>query len=145
MTGADSRAAHRTGDVGHLDDVGRLWVEGRLVHVITSADGVVTPVGLEQRVQQVPGVTLAAAVGVGPPGTQVVVVVVVTEPRVARGGLAEPALAAAVRDGAGVPVAAVLVTPRLPVDIRHNSKIDRAAVARWAGDILAGGRRVARL
>ena len=26
---------HRTGDVGHLDAEGRLWVEGRLVHVIT--------------------------------------------------------------------------------------------------------------
>ena len=25
---------HRTGDVGHLDAEGRLWVEGRLVHVI---------------------------------------------------------------------------------------------------------------
>ena len=30
---------HRTGDVGHLDADGRLWVEGRLVHVITTADG----------------------------------------------------------------------------------------------------------
>ena len=34
------------------------------------------------------------------------------------------------RDVAGVPVAAVLVRPELPVDIRHNSKIDRAALAR---------------
>ena len=30
---------HRTGDVGHLDAEGRLWVEGRLAHVITTADG----------------------------------------------------------------------------------------------------------
>ena len=28
----------------------------------------------------------------------------------------------------------------LPVDIRHDSKIDRAAVARWAARVLAGGR-----
>ena len=27
---------HRTGDVGHLDAAGRLWVEGRLVHVVTA-------------------------------------------------------------------------------------------------------------
>ena len=27
---------HRSGDVGHLDDAGRLWVEGRTVHVIHS-------------------------------------------------------------------------------------------------------------
>jgi len=26
---------HRTGDVGHFDAAGRLWVEGRLAHVVT--------------------------------------------------------------------------------------------------------------
>ena len=31
---------------------GRLWVEGRLAHVIVTADGVVTPVGVEQRVER---------------------------------------------------------------------------------------------
>ena len=59
---------HRTGDVGHLDAEGRLWVEGRLVHVITTADGVVTPVGVEQRVEALDGVAAAAVVGVGPAG-----------------------------------------------------------------------------
>jgi hypothetical protein len=34
----------------------------------------------------------------------------------------------------------VLVTPALPVDIRHASKVDRARVARWADRVLAGGR-----
>ena len=47
---------HRSGDVGHLDDDGRLWVEGRLVHVVTTADGPVTPVGVEQRVEALPEV-----------------------------------------------------------------------------------------
>jgi acyl-coenzyme A synthetase/AMP-(fatty) acid ligase len=42
---------HRTGDVGHLDAAGRLWVEGRLAHVITSAEGPLTPVGAEQRIE----------------------------------------------------------------------------------------------
>jgi hypothetical protein len=32
----------------------------------------------------------------------------------------------------------VLVVDHLPVDIRHNSKIDRQHVARWAADVLAG-------
>ena len=129
---------HRTGDVGHLDADGRLWVEGRLAHVVWTADGPVTPVGVEQRVEALPEVEAAACVGVGPAGAQVVVVVAVPRdgaPR--RGGLADPELAAAVRDVAGVPVAAVLVRPALPVDIRHNSKIDRAALARWASHRLA--------
>lgn len=179
---------HRTGDVGHLDAAGRLWVEGRLVHVVTTAGGPVTPVGIEQRVQAVPGVAAAAVAGVGPAGTQQVVVVVVPagpgsppashrgESRVAPGesrdpagrvprlGTASPAsrpaeiadgagarrrgapllaaagLTAAVRAAAGVPVAAVLVTDRLPVDIRHASKVDRTRVARWAERVLAGDR-----
>jgi predicted deacetylase len=38
------------------------------------------------------------------------------------------------------PVAAVLTVGALPVDIRHNTKIDRAAVAAWAAEVLMGGR-----
>ncbi|MFD2768701.1 hypothetical protein ACFS33_00025 [Cellulomonas phragmiteti] len=71
---------HRTGDVGHLDADGRLWIEGRLAHVLVTADGPVTPVGPEQRAQTVPGVRRAGVVGVGPRGTQQLVVVVETDP-----------------------------------------------------------------
>jgi olefin beta-lactone synthetase len=131
---------HRSGDVGHLDDDGRLWVEGRLVHVIATADGPVTPVGIERRVEGIAHVRLAAAVGVGPTGTQQVVVVVSTDPAAPRGALAPTTLTAAVRRVVDVPVAAVLVAPELPVDIRHNSKIDRARIADWATRMLAGDR-----
>ena len=132
---------HRTGDVGHLDDDGRLWVEGRLVHVVTTPDGPLTPVGVEQRVEALDAVAAAAVVGVGPAGTQQVVVVLVpagdapgavTDDAAPGQALAGAGLAAAVRAAAGVPVAAVLVTHSLPVDIRHASKVDRARVARWA-------------
>jgi hypothetical protein len=34
----------------------------------------------------------------------------------------------------------VFVVPALPVDKRHNSKIDRTRVSRWASLALAGGR-----
>ncbi|MDN5779290.1 MAG: AMP-binding protein, partial [Humibacillus sp.] len=135
---------HRTGDVGHLDHDGRLWVEGRLVHVVTGPDGPVTPVAPEQRVESLPQVAMAAVVGVGPTATQQTAVVVVRSgtapPGEARDGLADPDLSAAVRATAGVPVAAVLVTRELPVDIRHASKIDRARVSAWATKALAGGR-----
>ncbi|MGY5883610.1 alpha/beta fold hydrolase [Modestobacter lacusdianchii] len=131
---------HRTGDVGHLDDAGRLWIEGRLPHVVSTAAGVVTPVGVEQRVEQLAGVSAAAVVGVGPAGTQAVVVVVVPATGAPRRGsaVAGPQLADAVRAAAGVEVAAVLVTGALPVDIRHQSKVDRRAVARQAARTLAG-------
>ncbi|MGY1747713.1 alpha/beta fold hydrolase [Modestobacter sp. SYSU DS0511] len=135
---------HRTGDVGHLDADGRLWVEGRLPHVVTTPAGPVTPVGVEQRVEQLPGVAAAAAVGVGPAGIQQVVVVAVPagvgSRRRAGMRLAPADLADAVRARAAVPVSAVLTTDRLPVDIRHQSKVDRAAVARQAARLLAGSR-----
>jgi olefin beta-lactone synthetase len=131
---------HRTGDVGHLDAAGRLWVEGRLPHVIITAQGIVTPVGPEQSIERVSAVRRAAVVGVGPAGTQQVVAVVESIPPARRVSLAPPALAAAVRATVALPLAAVLVTPRLPTDVRHNSKIDRTSLAQWASGILAGGR-----
>ena len=124
---------HRTGDVGRLDHDGRLWIEGRLAHVVTTDHGPVTPVGVEQRVEVLPHVASAACVGVGPAGSQVVVVVVsMVDDSGKREVLAPSDLTSRVREAAGVDVAAVLVRDTLPVDIRHNSKIDRAELARWA-------------
>jgi olefin beta-lactone synthetase len=128
---------HRTGDVGHLDADGGLWVEGRLVHVVVTSRGVVTPVGVEARLEQLPGVDRAAIVGVGPAGTQQVVAVIVPDAK-RRGLVADPGLSDRVRAAAGVDVAAVLLRDTLPVDIRHNSKIDRGGLARWASGVLAG-------
>jgi hypothetical protein len=74
------------------------------------------------------------------------VVVVVERADARRSGLAPASLRDAVRAAAGdtpgpVPgIAAVLVVRALPVDIRHNSKIDRVAVGRWAQHVLDGGR-----
>lgn len=139
---------HATGDVGHLDVEGRLWVEGRAVHVVSTADALVTPVAIEQRVESLDAVSAAAVVGVGPPGAQVLVAVVVpdapsTRWRLRRRGamdlrVAEHDLAEDVRRAAGTAVAAVLCSDRLPLDIRHASKVDRLEVARQAARSLAG-------
>ncbi|WP_345763513.1 alpha/beta fold hydrolase [Diaminobutyricibacter sp. McL0608] len=131
---------HSTGDVGHLDAQGRLWIEGRLQHVVVTADGVVTPVGIEQHIESVSGVRRAALVGVGPRGTQALVAVVELE-GAAQSGLAEAQLATVVRAATPRPLAAVLTVRALPTDIRHNSKIDRTAVATWADAVLRGERK----
>ena len=130
---------HRTGDVGHLDDNGRLWVEGRLPHVIVTSNGVVTPVAIEQRAESVAGVDMAAAVGVGPAGVQQVVVVL-SGPAANSNGLASAELTDRVRAVVEGPVAAVLTVATMPTDIRHNSKIDRPRLATWAQNVLDGGR-----
>ncbi len=134
---------HRTGDVGHLDASGRLWVEGRLGHVLRTAGGPITPVLGEHLAQAVSGAGRTALVPVGPAGTQSAVIVMETVPPARKPGLAAPQLSAGVRDAvasAGIDIAAVLVVPELPTDIRHNSKIDRAHLASWAEAALAGGR-----
>ncbi|MGB3762387.1 MAG: alpha/beta fold hydrolase, partial [Ornithinimicrobium sp.] len=131
---------HRTGDVGHLDAHGRLWVQGRVVHVLHTSDGPIAPYPVEHRIAAVPEVADVALVGVGPVGTAQCVVVVVPERRVGRrdSPLAEASLAAAVRDAAEIPIAAVLVKDWLPVDIRHASKVDRTGLADWAAEVLHG-------
>lgn len=135
---------HSTSDVGHFDAKGRLWVEGRLSHVLHTADGVVAPVAAEHAAGDLPGVGRTAIVGVGAKGAQVPVAVCETQPASRSVGLARPALAAKVRDAVaeatGLDLAAVLVLKAHPTDVRHNSKIDRTLLAEWAEDALGGGK-----
>ena len=140
---------HATGDVGHLDAEGRLWVEGRADHVLATAEGLFTPVQVEDAAESVPTVRRAGAAVVGPRGTQQVVVILETQegyrpgkpgrPRPAEPSLQE-AVRRAVRDRSGAEVVAVFTTSALPTDIRHNSKIDRAALSRWSEQTLRGER-----
>lgn len=134
---------HRSGDIGHLDAEGRLWVEGRMEHILCTTDGVRTPVAAEQAIELLGDVARAAVVGVGPAGTQSAVAIVETVPPVRSAGLAPASLAAAVRAAAkktGLSLAAVVAIDAMPVDVRHNSKIDRAKLSRWAARMLSGGK-----
>jgi len=109
--------------------------------VIDGVDGAITPVPVERAVERalVPAGQVTAgrvaAVGIGPAGCQQLAVVLETD---SKAGLAATQLAAAVRNAVVAPVAAVLTIEEMPVDIRHNAKIDRALVAAWAEQVLAG-------
>ncbi|MFW5829729.1 MAG: fatty acid CoA ligase family protein [Planctomycetota bacterium] len=123
---------HRMGDLGHLDAAGRLWFCGRKAHRIRCRQGELYTVPVEMRVNALAGVYRCALVGVGVPGEQEPVLVV--EPET---DADVPAVLARIQDdvaryGLCEPIAAVLPHPGLPVDIRHNAKIDRPALARWA-------------
>ena len=138
---------HRTNDIGHIDAAGRVWLEGRVQHLITPPAGPLGPGGPEAVVDTLPHVYRSAAVGVGPVGTQALVIIVEPSADVAsqvKDGPASLALTSLVRDivaeRTGADVAAVLVTKTFPTDIRHNSKIDRTRLARWAERVLAGGK-----
>jgi acyl-coenzyme A synthetase/AMP-(fatty) acid ligase len=133
---------HRSGDVGHLDEHGQLWIEGRVDDLIHGSGGTLTPVPIELEAESVAGVAKAAAVGIGPTGTQQLCVVVTGASGVTggKGLIADATVTAAVRDAVSAPVAAVLVVDRLPVDRRHNSKLSRSTIRGWAEAVLRGDR-----
>ncbi len=131
---------HRTGDVGHIDGDGNLWIEGRVVHMIHTADGSMTPVPIEVACEKISGVKRAAAVGIGDKGVQQLVMVLETDQ--AKEDPAPDQLVARVREAlAGLDVVAIWETKKLPVDIRHNSKIDRTALAQKMQKVLSGRSR----
>ncbi|MBM7050923.1 alpha/beta fold hydrolase [Rothia sp. ZJ1223] len=132
---------HRTGDVGHFDAEGRLWVEGRLAHVMVTGQGVLTPVAAELAAETVAGIKRAAVVAVGPSGTATPVAVVETHEKMPAGQAPfdlTQQVRSAVAEHTGVDLAAVLVVDEHPTDVRHNSKIDRPLLAQWADKILSG-------
>ena len=137
---SDGFTWHRTGDVGHIDGDGNLWIEGRVVHMIHTADGSMTPVPLEVACEKISGVKRAAAVGIGDKGVQQLVMVLETDQ--AKEDPAPDQLAAQVREAlAGLDVVAIWETKKLPVDIRHNSKIDRTALAQKMQKVFSGRSR----
>ncbi|MEU6918015.1 AMP-binding protein [Streptomyces olindensis] len=136
-TVADGALWHRTGDLGRLDDDGRLWYLGRTAHLVTGAGFTLTTEDIEAAADTAPGVRRTALVGVGPAGRQRAVLCVEPE-RGARKEAVVDALRAAL-DGhpQARSIGTVLFRPHFPTDIRHNSKIDRARLAAYA----EGGRR----
>ena len=137
---SDGFTWHRTGDVGHINGDGNLWIEGRVVHMIHTADGSMTPVPLEVACEKISGVKRAAAVGIGDKGVQQLVMVLETDQ--VKEDPAPEQLAAQVREAlAGLDVVAIWETKKLPVDIRHNSKIDRTALAQKMQKVFSGRSR----
>ena len=129
---ADGVRFHRTGDVGYIKE-GVLFHLGRRTHVIESSQGSLASVAIEEQVEQVLDCPVAA-VGVGPSGAQVVVMILASSGQLR---LAESHRAALVRTAVACRIAAVL-EGALPLDTRHQSKIDRLTLAHLATDYLSG-------
>ncbi|WP_327104320.1 fatty acid CoA ligase family protein [Nonomuraea glycinis] len=130
------RVWHRMGDLGHLDEQGRLWFAGRKSERVRTRDGDLCTDHVESLLAGLPGVRRTALVGVGPVGAQRPVLVVEREP-----GARRARVRAAVLEAAGTDLRAVLFHRGFPVDARHNSKIRRGVLAAWAARRLRGGWR----
>jgi acyl-CoA synthetase (AMP-forming)/AMP-acid ligase II len=128
---------HRMGDIGWMDDEGRLWMLGRKTDRVMTADGVLYTVSCEAIFNQHAAVRRSALVGVGLPGAHRPVLVV--ERNAGQGvdeaKLSEELLALGAQHALTKSIRTVLLHPgTLPVDIRHNAKINRQALARWAAE-----------
>jgi acyl-CoA synthetase (AMP-forming)/AMP-acid ligase II len=134
----DGRLAHRMGDLAAADDEGRLWFAGRVVHVVHTVDGPLHSVPCEEVLNHHPAVRRSALVGIGPDGARTPVAVVeMLAPASLTPEVADELRALAAADVRTRTITTLLEHPALPVDPRHNSKIDREALGHWAEQELA--------
>ena len=143
---ADGTVWHRLGDAGYLDATGRLWCCGRVGHRLVVPDGLMFPLMCEPIFDAHPAVRRSGLVGVpATEGTVEPVICVELIDGATRGaqldGIRDELLALAAAHATTRAIRQVLFHTRLPVDPRHNSKIERPALARWAAGQLPRRRR----
>ncbi len=129
---------HRMGDSGYLDAAGRLWFCGRGVERVETEAGPMFTEPCEQVFRGHPAVARCALIGLGARGHQEPALVVQKTPASAD----EPTLARelrelALRHGHTRSIRRFFFHPRFPVDVRHNAKIHRLELARWAANASA--------
>ncbi len=126
---------HRMGDVGYLDEQGRIWFCGRKSHRVITRAGTLFTIPCEAIFNTHPGVFRSALVGV-PRGGDVEPVICIEREGSPRGHgeakLREELLALGAKFPHTQGIRTVLFHPAFPVDIRHNAKIFREKLAVWA-------------
>jgi acyl-CoA synthetase (AMP-forming)/AMP-acid ligase II len=125
---------HRLGDCGYLDAAGFLWFCGRKAERVETADGPMFTEPCEQVFRRHPRAVRCALIGLGQRGQQRPAIVV--EAKV-QGSAQARAWARELRTLAlqhehTARINLFYFHPRFPVDVRHNAKIHRLALARWA-------------
>lgn len=136
-----ARFHHRMGDVGYFDEHGRLWFCGRKSHRVELDGETLFTVPCEGVFNAHPDVFRSALVGVTRRGRAEPVVCVELEPHAHSRD--RSALRAELRERARAhrhtaSIETFLVHDAFPVDIRHNAKIRREELARWAARELGG-------
>ncbi len=123
---------HRMGDIGYLDGQGRFWYCGRKSHRVETVAGPLFTECVEAVFNTHPAVRRSALVGIGPRGKQTPVLVVECQAGTNAGNLIDELRCHARACQQASDIQHSLIHPGLPVDIRHNAKINREQLAAWA-------------
>ena len=129
---------HRMGDAGYLDTNGRLWFCGRKAERVNSTDGPIYTEQVEPLFNTHAHVRRSALIGLGERGRQrLAVVIEPTGAELIRTSADCRRFARELREiakrlphTAGIKL--FYFRERFPVDVRHNAKIHRLTLARWA-------------
>jgi acyl-CoA synthetase (AMP-forming)/AMP-acid ligase II len=127
-------AWHRMGDVGYLDEEGRFWYCGRKSQRVETASGPIFTECVEGVINTHPNVRRSALVGVGKRGEQLPVVVFEHDfgPFLWGTDWDDELFALAQKHPQSCMIRRLMPHDGLPVDVRHNSKINRELLRAWA-------------
>jgi acyl-coenzyme A synthetase/AMP-(fatty) acid ligase len=132
------RVWHRMGDAGRVDEDGRIWFCGRRDQRVALAGETLYTVCCEAIFNRDPRVARTALVGVSKGGVDEAAAVVElaaghrsTDRRV-RGRIRRELLDVAAEHPTTRRIHRLYFHPAFPVDVRHNAKIRREELARWA-------------
>ncbi len=137
---AGTGIVHRMGDVGYLDEAGRVWMCGRKSHRIETRQGTLFTVPIEEIFNQHPAVRRTALVGPGERGRQHPYVLIEREPNatLSDAQVVEELKKVGSQHLDTATLHSFHVYPgTFPVDARHNAKIEREKLAVWAKENLS--------
>jgi olefin beta-lactone synthetase len=128
---------HRMGDVGYFDAEGRLWFCGRRAHRVRTSDGVLFTIPCEAIINEHPDILRTALVGIPDirdPRFQKPVLIVEKKKHIIRSDsdLLTEIKKLAAENTLTKNIRYVLFHHDFPVDIRHNAKIFREKLGKWA-------------
>lgn len=137
-TSAPEAVWHRMGDCGYLDAEGRLWFCGRKAERVETAEGRLHTEPCEQVFRSEAGVARCALIGLGERPKQTPAIVIQPEDRSLTSS-SRKELVSHLRQVAAAHPATRAITSfyfhsNFPVDVRHNAKIHRLTLAKWAAN-----------